>query len=158
MGRHLTRYNSLRGTFWAASASPSLCSRFELRYIRDMSLTVLIVEDNSAMGEMIRDALAARGFNAVHHETLQQARLQLPYCDVALVDVNLPDGNGLQLCMEAVRAGLSTKVIILSGESGLASTALRAGAHKFLLKPVRMRTVVELLKDIQQELVGSRST
>jgi DNA-binding response OmpR family regulator len=61
--------------------------------------TILIVEDDSATRRFLADNLAADGFEPVEAERLLDARhlVRTAYPDLAIVDLGLPDGDGLEL-------------------------------------------------------------
>jgi signal transduction histidine kinase len=103
---------------------------------RDSS--VLLVEDNSALADNLAEILEGAGY-AVRSagrcsEAREAARLGF---DVALVDVRLPDGDGIQLAPELKALVPEAEVILLTGFATLESAigAVRAGAWAYLVKP-----------------------
>src|SRR5436190_3352894 len=69
--------------------------------------------------------------------------------DAVLLDLNLPDGNGIDLLREIAARGDETAVIILTGNADLNSAiqAVRYGAFDYLMKPCR---IVELEQHIER--------
>jgi signal transduction histidine kinase len=103
-------------------------------------LTVLIVEDDDGDAQLIALALEEYGRGAIHHvraTTLAQALRHAPgTCDAVLVDMNLPDGQGLE-CVTAVASHFTdAAVAVLTGrnEASLAAAAVRSGAQDYFVK------------------------
>jgi PAS domain S-box-containing protein len=104
-------------------------------------IQVLLVEDNPADVLMVEDELAhAIGgkFSVVHLERLSEAlaRLQTQQFDVVLLDLSLPDSQGLDTFTRLHRAAAEIPVVVLSGRADekLAIGAVQAGAQDYLVK------------------------
>ncbi len=99
---------------------------------------VLVVEDDAPIRRFLRSTLLARGYVVDEAETLQTARLlvtaQPP--DAVLLDLDLPDGDGLELVQE-IRGWSQLPIVVLSarGQETVKVAALDAGADDFLTKP-----------------------
>lgn len=107
-----------------------------------MSVRVLLVEDSSAMRAFVRAALESEGDFAVTEAASGFEALRiLPRAgfDLALVDINMPDINGLELIafMRKTDPHKETPLIIISTEAGERdrSRALGLGANAFVAKP-----------------------
>jgi two-component system, repressor protein LuxO len=102
--------------------------------------TILIVEDSRALALTYQDYLA-RGGNASDIAgslaAAQGALVQSRY-DAVLLDMNLPDGDGMQLIAALRAAGMEAPVIVLTAEPSIdaAVAAIRVGAQDYLCKPV----------------------
>ena len=104
-------------------------------------MNILHVEDNPLDADLVRRALTAAnaGFQVTAVATLAQAQARLcaePAFDLVLIDIGLPDGNGLEL-VRAIRAqGLPLALVALTGQGDedLAVAALKAGANDYLAK------------------------
>ena len=61
---------------------------------------ILIVEDDITMNKMLTNILLAEGYGAVSAYTAEEARrcFQSTVYDLAILDINLPDGSGYELC------------------------------------------------------------
>ncbi len=107
-----------------------------------MSLRVLIVDDSSAMRAFVRAALEDDGAVEVVESTSGFEALRIlprePF-DVVIVDVNMPDINGLELVsfMRKTPQHRSTPVIIISTEASSRDQerGIALGANAFLSKP-----------------------
>lgn len=120
-------------------------------------MRILIVEDSNAMRAFVRAALeegleadvseAASGFEALR--ILPRERFEL-----AIVDVNMPDINGLELVafMRKSEAHRETKILMISTEAASADRArgLALGANDYLSKPF----TAEALRAKIAELLG----
>jgi len=102
-----------------------------------MSLTVLLVEDDRALRELItRHLRAGRGFDVHPAGTLLEARRVLSEgrVDVLLADVGLPDGLGLEL---AEGPGVPPTIVMTAdGSVEHAVSAMHLGVVDFLVKPI----------------------
>lgn len=103
---------------------------------------VLIVEDETVLAKNVRDKLRAHGREvAVAHtckDGLAQAAAFQP--DVIVLDLRLPDGDGLDLLprLKSEAPGSSVIVVTAHGNERIAVEAMKAGASEYLTKPVDM--------------------
>jgi len=101
--------------------------------------TVLVVEDDSETREVIAAALTAEGLGVVAVGRAAAARQALRAGGVAaaILDVFLPDGNGIELCRQWRRAGVAVPILVLTarGDIGARVEGLDAGADDYLVKP-----------------------
>lgn len=110
----------------------------------------LIVDDEPDIRELLEITLGRMDVETVAAADLSAARtlLEQNEFDLCLTDMNLPDGNGLELVnhIAATRPGLPVAVITAFGSMDTAVTALKAGAFDFVQKPVdldQLRALVE---------------
>jgi DNA-binding response OmpR family regulator len=108
--------------------------------------TILLVEDDSVLGTFLADNLAADGYEPLVAATLRDGLRELEYKrpDLAVVDLGLPDGSGLEL-IERVRAAdgvvsridPSVPLVVLSGRAGDVDRVrgFERGADDFVAKP-----------------------
>jgi DNA-binding NtrC family response regulator len=113
------------------------------------AIRVLVLEDDKPLSEILCEELQARGCRPTPAEAVSEARdlLRRFEFEVALLDVMLPDGSGIDLLRHIVEEGLATESIVLTGYAQV-STALEAmklGAYDYLSKPVRMEEVEPLV-------------
>ena len=99
---------------------------------------ILIIEDDAPIRGFLRATLQSHGYRtqeaATAKEGLMQARTQRP--DLILLDLGLPDGDGLEVT-KSVRADSKVPIVILSarGQEQDKVAALDAGADDYLTKP-----------------------
>jgi two-component system, NtrC family, sensor histidine kinase HydH len=109
------------------------------------SRSVLIVEDNRAMAENLAEILTDEGYAVGTAGDCKSARSTAARgFGVGLVDVRLPDGDGIQLASELKALSPGSEVILLTGFATLESaiSAVRAGAWAYLVKPCAPADVV----------------
>lgn len=101
-------------------------------------LRVLVVEDEALFAKAVVKRLKKAGYDCEHGETLEQGRAITKQFqpDIALLDMRLPDGNGLDLLAELVGKAVSVVVMTAYGELNDAVNAMKQGAVDYLKKPV----------------------
>ncbi len=115
--------------------------------------TVLVVEDDPAIADVLLTNLRLEGYETVHAGSLTAARKALTECrpSLILLDLNLPEGNGkgLELCREVRAEHPSVPVMILTAnvEEDSAVKGLTLGATDYLRKPFRRRELLALVKN-----------
>lgn len=123
-----------------------------------MAITVLLVDDHEVVRRGLRDLLDGESDLAVVAEagTVDEAvvlvRVHRP--DVAVVDMRLPDGDGVQLCRRlrdlGDKHGVSPRCLILTAfddEQALID-AIAAGASGYLLKQVRGQDLITAIREV----------
>jgi DNA-binding NtrC family response regulator len=104
-----------------------------------MTGSVLIVDDQVAFVERLESFLRLEGYQAVGVHTGAEARRVLSelFPDVVLLDVKLPDADGIALMTELREKHPGARFIILTGHSSLSAAvrAMRHGAIDYLTKP-----------------------
>ena len=110
---------------------------------------VLLIEDNPTDALIVQDELmhAADGqFAVIHVQRLSDAlkQLQLQHFDVALLDLSLPDSDGLETFSRLYDAAENMPIVLLTNrvDESLALRALKAGAQDYLLKEKVMSSVL----------------
>lgn len=115
----------------------------------------LIVDDDEDFTPALAQIVQQQGYHVRIAKTLGEARqeLQRGVPDVALVDLLLPDGDGIQLVRDLTLTG-ATKVLIITGYAGIenAVAALRAGVTDFMQKPFDVGQLKGQLQLIKEEL------
>jgi DNA-binding NtrC family response regulator len=111
-------------------------------------LNALVVDDDITSRSALADLVREEGFAVETATTLAEARssLQIAAPDVVLLDVGLPDGDGLDLLRETDGASTAEFVLITgNGTVDAAVEAIRHGASDYLMKPPdipRLRSVL----------------
>ena len=107
----------------------------------ESQLRVLLVEDNPGDARLIQEMLAeARdpSFDLEHVETLSAGleRLGVGGVDAVLLDLSLPDGQGLDTFVKAHARAPGVPIVVLSGhdDEGFATQAVKKGAQDYLVK------------------------
>lgn len=110
-----------------------------------MSHKILMVEDDFALAMGTEYALTSEGYEVVSANTLADARrLYDESIDLVLLDVMLPDGNGLTLCKELREAGSLVPIIFLTAVSEEVNIVqgLETGADDYVTKPYRVKELL----------------
>ena len=110
-----------------------------------MRVRVLIVDDDVAFRDMVGAELAQRGYDVVGEaDSVADARavLALLHPDALLLDVHLPDGNGITFAGELLSADGDLRIVLTSTDAAAAPPRLieRSGATGFVAKTEIMVT------------------
>jgi DNA-binding NtrC family response regulator len=117
----------------------------------DNPARVLIVEDHEATRETLALLFEKEGFTVCGAGSIREASelFKTDRPGVALVDIGLPDGNGLDL-MEAFAAqdpNVPVIVLTASDQKGLAKEASKRGAFSFIQKPYGFSDVLAAVRN-----------
>jgi len=123
---------------------------------------ILVIEDDKIILDSLREFLSLEGFQTSGAETLKgaMARLEKEVYNLVITDVNLPDGDGLEL-LEIIRKEYpQTVVIVITGYGTIESAvkAIKQGAYDYLTKPIiddELRLAVE--RAIKQQSLMSEN-
>ncbi|GAB5605086.1 response regulator transcription factor EsaR [Sideroxyarcus sp. TK5] len=117
------------------------------------SKTIMIVDDEAGIRELLSEILYDEGYGVLLAENAQEARKLIEQGpDVVLLDIWMPDTDGLTLLKEWVAQERLTMPVIMMSGHGTIETALEAtriGAVDFLEKPIALK---KLLATIAQTL------
>lgn len=106
---------------------------------------VLIVEDEPAVQDVVEHALSRSGMRCERAASLSEARAALARgaVDLLVLDLGLPDGDGLSLCRE-LRGHSATPILVLTcrDEEADLVIGLETGADDYLVKPFSPRELV----------------
>lgn len=104
-------------------------------------MTILLVEDNLQIIKLNREVLTMRGHRVLVAQTLWQGRelVKKSAPDLIVLDVMLPDGNGLDFC-EELRGGSGVPILFLSAmkKDEEVMAGLKAGGDDYLPKPYKI--------------------
>jgi DNA-binding response OmpR family regulator len=121
-------------------------------------MRVLIVEDDSMIGESLREALRGQGFAAdwVRDGRAADEVTASERFDAVLLDLGLPQRSGLDV-LRALRArGDATPVIVVTARDALADkvAGLDAGADDYLVKPFELDELLARLRAVERRRAG----
>ncbi len=115
-------------------------------------MRILAVEDDEKIAHLIKDGMKHKGYavDLIDDGEKAMGRIQLNWSDydAIILDLGLPKKGGLEICKELREMGVSTPVLVLTGEADVKSkvTLFNAGADDYLTKPFAFE---ELLSRIQ---------
>lgn len=119
---------------------------------------VLLIEDDSRMAAGIQSGLEINGLTVDQVDTLARAgaALAATHTDVAILDLALPDGDGMTLLREIRSNGDPMPVLILTARDALDDrvSGLSAGADDYVLKPFELDELVARLHALLRRAAG----
>jgi len=112
---------------------------------------LLITDDEPATRDLIAEIAVEEGYTVAQAGDVRQARIQVERHkpDVMLLDMQLPDGNGIELWKRLDLPGC--RVVFITGHSSVESAieALRCGAVDYLIKPLALRRLRGILSELK---------
>jgi two-component system KDP operon response regulator KdpE len=112
-------------------------------------VTVLVVDDEPPIRRLLRTSLTAQGYRIVEADNAASALVEIRNHepDVVILDLGLPDGDGLSV-IETVRRSSAVPIIVLSSRSDERGKveALDLGADDYLTKPFGMAELVARIR------------
>src|SRR5687768_8884458 len=119
--------------------------------MRDESrIRVLIAEDEAHLGTLLENYLTGRGFQVTTRRDGRAAldAMKAEAYDVALLDIVMPELDGLEVLRQVREEPSPPEVIIITGNGTIetAITAIRLGAYDYLSKPYRMAEIDVLVR------------
>ena len=115
---------------------------------------LLIVDDDAYLRTSLRQQFVAEGFHNIFDvgsATGLNSALNEANPDLILLDIQMPDGNGVEICKRLRREGFAKPIIMLTAKNAEPDIieGLEAGANDYVTKPLRMG---ELLARIHTQL------
>ncbi|MBD8066577.1 response regulator transcription factor [Devosia sp. PTR5] len=121
-------------------------------------MRILLIEDDHVLGEAIRDHLRASGHATDWVRRLDDAEAALfgVRYELMLLDLNLPDGRGLDLLRRLRGRGEALPVIITTAQDQIAVRieGLNAGADDYLVKPFDLSEMTARINAVARRSVG----
>jgi len=112
---------------------------------------LLLVDDDPEALEWLTELAKGEGFTVAQADSLRAARIHMSRLqpDVLLTDLQLPDGQGIELVND-LEARESTEVVLITGHASVESAvqALRLGATDYLVKPVDVERLRAMLRRV----------
>jgi two-component system, NtrC family, response regulator AtoC len=112
---------------------------------------LLIVDDDPEALEWLTELAKGEGFTVAAADSLRTARIHMSRLqpEVLLTDLQLPDGQGIELVNDIETRG-STELVMITGHASVESAvqALRAGATDYLVKPVDVERLRAILRRV----------
>jgi DNA-binding response OmpR family regulator len=113
-------------------------------------MRLLIVEDNEELAQLLAKGLKSAGYDADVLSTAEEARavLATTFYAALILDLGLPDGDGLELLRELRQRDNPVPVLVLTARGGLHDRVqgLRSGADDYLVKPFALEELVARLE------------
>ena len=123
-------------------------------------MRLLIVDDDAAVRRLVSNRLEKQGVSVTSAATTGAALVELRHTtfDVAILDLELPDGSGLDLLRSLRELDAPTHVIILSAARSEADRvqALDLGADDYVVKPFFVRELAARVLAVRRRRDGSQ--
>jgi two-component system, OmpR family, response regulator RegX3 len=117
---------------------------------------LLIVEDEDAIAEPLAEGLRREGFEVERAATGAEALAAAP-ADLVLLDLRLPDLDGLDVCRELrERSGVPIIVVTARGEEADRVVGLELGADDYVVKPFGLRELIARIRAVSRRARGER--
>jgi DNA-binding NarL/FixJ family response regulator len=143
----------VRGVMGQGSPHQPVLSPAMVPHPREELFSVLVVDDHPLLREAIAARLRSMGAGTVYEaasvaEARARAHANGP-CDLAILDLGLPDGSGLDLVTELRALGWNRLVVLASSDDPYAvRSAFQAGAQAYLLKSASAAIVTDGVKRV----------
>lgn len=126
-------------------------------------MNILLVEDDLDLGAALQRALAGHDFACTWVRGVRDARAQVEASGVfacAVLDLGLPDGEGLDLLRHWRRQHLTLPVIVLTARDAVSSRidGLDAGADDYVIKPVAPEELASRIRAVTRRAAGQASS
>ena len=113
-------------------------------------MRLLVVEDNAELAELVAKGLRSAGYDADILSSADEAAnvLRTTFYAALILDLGLPDGDGLELLRELRHRNNPIPVLVLTARGGLRDRVLglRSGADDYLVKPFALEELVARLE------------
>ncbi len=127
-------------------------------------MKILLVEDDTALRHALEELLTRENYEVVSATCVADARAKMSAAiDLVMLDVTLPDGDGVRLCKLWRRQGIQTAILFLTAKDEELDVVcgLDAGGNDYVTKPFRMQELLSriraLLRRNTAQAVVSRS-
>ena len=127
-------------------------------------MKILLVEDDTALRGALVELLCREGYDVIKASNVRLARSAMnSEVDLIMLDVGLPDGDGVSLCRQWRDEGVQTPILFLTAKDEELDVVrgLDAGGNDYVTKPFRMQELLgrirALLRRNQKEATVSRS-
>ena len=127
-------------------------------------MKILLVEDDAALRSALEELLLREGYEVAKVSNVRSAVEAMNVeIDLAMLDVGLPDGDGVSLCRQWRSEGIQTPILFLTAKDEELDVVrgLDAGGNDYVTKPFRMQELLSriraLLRRNQKDVTVSRS-
>ncbi len=125
-------------------------------------MKILIVEDERRLGQFIKKGLTECSYTVTWVPTCREARDALceTTYDAIILDLGLPDGDGLELLREWRKSGFNENVLILSARDAVQDRikGLDLGADDYLPKPFSLEELIARLRSLLRRQSSAKET
>ena len=116
---------------------------------------LLVVDDEESLRTILRDELSHRNYEVKDAESGATALeiMKAEHQDIVLLDVRMPEMDGLEVLRRIRKDNLARKVVMLTAvdELKIARDSLKSGANDFMTKPFQFQALFACLERVLQE-------
>ena len=112
-------------------------------------MKILLVEDDAALRGALEELLCREGYDVVKASNVRSARECLDAtADLVILDVGLPDGDGVELCRSWRSEGIQTPILFLTAKDEEMDVVrgLDSGGNDYVTKPFRMQELLSRIR------------
>lgn len=128
----------------------------------DDSIHVLIIDDEQSIRWVLQQTFSRFGYTLLMAETAAEAKrlMRTRPVDIAFIDINLPDQDGLSLMEEMLQRFPSLLAIVITGQSTMRNTitAMKKGAYEYIAKPFDIEEAESLVKQAATVVLSNRAS
>lgn len=131
---------------------------------RGVTMKILLVEDDTPLRNALEELLCREGYRVVKaHNAFDSRKLFSADVDLIMLDVGLPDGDGVALCQQWRKEGVDVPILFLTAKDDEWDVVrgLDAGGNDYVTKPFRMQELLSriraLLRRNPKDILVSRS-
>jgi len=135
------------------TANRSIPCGFQERILTISHMRILLVEDDEGVASALAELLEQTGATVVRTARGADALHRVKGCDLVLLDLGLPDMDGLDVLRTLRRASAVPVIIMTARDSdGAVVLGLRAGADDYLVKPVRKAVLLARIQAVMRRV------
>ena len=112
-------------------------------------MKILLVEDDTALRGALEELLCREGYDVIKSSNVSSARSAMnSEVDLIMLDVGLPDGDGVSLCRQWRDEGVQTPILFLTAKDEELDVVrgLDAGGNDYVTKPFRMQELLSRIR------------
>jgi len=125
-------------------------------------MKILVVEDQRRLGQFLKKGLSEHSYTVTWVQTCREARDALceTHYDGIILDLGLPDGDGLDLLREWRKSGFNEPVLILSARDAVQDRVrgLDLGADDYLPKPFSLEELLARIRSLLRRQANTKET
>jgi two-component system alkaline phosphatase synthesis response regulator PhoP len=117
----------------------------------DNKKRILVIDDEIDICIMLKVVLEQNGFivNYYHKPIIARDKFQSNFYDLIIVDIQMPEINGMQLYREIRKKDMKVKICFLTGSETLFDIAYKfTSVYTFITKPVENKELIKIVNDV----------